>query len=296
MRLSPAVKVFSFCCFFLLVSASNGYALEKIVADSATVSAETKLPLRMEELQNISASHAGKKLTDDDIPGELNISLDLRKDAQKEAALSYGARGGLARRNFYLMERLQSYEPTLDHVFDFRRLLIRASSGLMIEPPIIRESDDALVITQGGVEAAVADKIYNISKQAKIVTAPRDWRHYLVQDWGDVPPPPKILWPKTAQEQADWDTWIEQGWNEGYDQAERMFDANLNRLVADFSGMVRYRLLVAQGMVSKPFAMHEDRGVTGTPQKEMRVGDRAIRITGPSQFQIGAETWKPADR
>lgn len=294
MRLSLAVKAFLLCCFFL--SATPVLAGDKIATDSASRAAETKIPLRMEELQNVAASHANKKLTDDDIPGELNISLDLRKDAQKEAALSYGARGGLARRNFYLMERLTSYEPTLDHVFDFRRLLIGAPSGMMIEPPIIRESDDALIITQGGVEAAVADKIFNISKAAKIVTAPRDWRHYLVQDWGDVPPPPKVLWPKTAQEKADWDTWIEQGWNEGYDQAEQMFDANLNRLVADFSGMVRYRLLVAQGMVSKPYAMHEDRGVTGTPQKEMRVGDRAIRITGPSQFQIGADAWNPADR
>ena len=39
----------------------------------------------------------------------------------------------------------------------------------------------------------------------------------------------------------------------------------------------------------------EDRGVTGG-KDEMRVGDRALRITGPSEFLTGAELWKPADR
>lgn len=267
-----------------------------VTPDRAAIASAQKIPLRMKELQGITVTYASRKITDEDVPGQLNVSLDLRRDAQKEAALSYGARGGLARRNYYLMERLAEYEPTLDRVFDFRQLLIRAPSGLLIEPPIIREADDALMINKDGVEAAVADKIYNISQQARIVTAPRDWRHYLVSDWGAVPPPPKILWPRTPAEQGDWEMWVEQGWEQGYAQADDMFEANLNRLVSEFTGMVRYRLLVTQGMVSKPYAMHEDRGVTGSPQKEMRVGDRAMRITGPSQFQIGADAWKPADR
>ncbi len=288
MRLLPAARVFVAAC--LLFAPVASYAAGK------QVEADTKIPLRMEELQNVTVSHKDQKIADDEIPGELNLSLDLRKDAQKEAALSFGARGGLARRNFYIMERLKSHEPTLDKVFDFRQLLIQAPSGLMIEPPIIREADDALTIKPDGIEAAVADRIYNISKQAKIVTAPRNWRHYLVQDWTNVPPPPRVLWPKNAAEQASWDGWIEQGWKEGYSQADQMFEANINRLVADFSGMIRYRMLVTQGMVSKPYAMHEDRGVTGQPQKEMRIGDRALRITGPSQFQIRADSWKPADR
>ena len=63
---------------------------------------------------------------------------------------------------------------TMDGVFNFRPLLIKAPSGLMIEPPIVRESLEAIVIEQGGDEAAVADQILRINKQAKIVTA----RHF----------------------------------------------------------------------------------------------------------------------
>ena len=111
----------------------------------------------------------------------------------------------------------------------------------------------------------------------------------------EVAPPPKVLWPENAKEQADWDNWVAQGWKEGREQADLSVELNLNRLVADFTGMIRYRMLLAQGMISKPYALHEDRGVTGG-RNVMRVGDRALRITGPSQFQVGSDQWQPADR
>ena len=223
-------------------------------------------------------------------------ALDLRRDAQKEASLSFGARGGLAHRNYEIMQRLHGFENTLDKVFNFRMLLVNTPSGLLIEPPIIRESLDSMVITAGGNEAAVADRVLDINKQAKIVSAPRDWREYLFQPWtSEVPPPPRILWPENNLERARWKDWVKQGWEAGVAQADSMFEVNLNRLTADYNGMVRYRMLLAEGMVSQPYAMHEDRGVTGT-KTVMRVGDRALRITGPSQFLVESDLWKPADR
>lgn len=251
------------------------------------------VPPELEHLQEIKTYGPDAGISDD-IP-TLEISLEMRREAQREAALSYGARGGLSKRNYQISERLKGYEGGLDQVFRFRALLIRAPSGMLIEPPIVSEALDTIKVTQRGAEAAVADRIYNINKEAAIVTAPRDWRHYLVQDFGAVAPPPKILWPANAQEQIKWDQWVAQGWRKGFEQADEIFEANLNRLVADFDGMVRYRMLLAQGMISQPYALHEDRGVTGD-QATMRVGDRALRITGPSRFQTGSETWKPADR
>lgn len=252
-------------------------------------------PPDVTSLQNINQAQAGKKpdISDDVLSKE--IALDMRKSAQKEAALSYGARGGLAKRNYEIMERMRGFDTVLDRVFNFRSLLIKAPSGLLIEPPIIKESSDALVITEDGNEAAVAEKIFDINKKAKIVSAPRDWRQYLIQSWSEVPPPPHVLWPRTPQEQAEWSSWVEQGWTAGLDQADQIFEMNVNRLVAEYNGMVRYRMLLAQGMISAPYAMHEDRGIVGDGS-QMRVGDRAIRITGPSQFLTKAELWKPADR
>lgn len=257
---------------------------------------DAPVPPEMDALQNVHKTNAGNPdISDSDVDEEL-MNLDLRRDAQKEAALSYGARGGLAKRGYQIAERLRDYEVVLDKVFDFRALLVKAPSGLLIEPPIVRESLDSILITASGVEAAVADRVLNINKQAKIVSAPRDWRQYLVTSYDStVQPPPKVLWPKDAKEQAAWNGWVRQGWKAGFDQAEDGFDTNLNRLVADYNGMVRYRMLLSEGMISQPYALHEDRGVTGG-KNEMRVGDRALRITGPSQFLTGSELWKPADR
>ena len=111
----------------------------------------------------------------------------------------------------------------------------------------------------------------------------------------DIAPPPRILWPKNREEQLEWNTWVRQGWDAGYEQGEDIFNAGLNQLVADYRGMVRYRMLLAQGKISQPYALHEDRGVTGD-RNVMRVGDRALRITGPSQFLTGGDLWKPAYR
>ena len=258
----------------------------------------TQAPYVLNELQRVETTFGNRGASDfplDDADDLDAVDLDIRREAQREAALSFGARGGLAKRNYEIMESLNGYEDALDRVFDFRQLLIHAPSGMMIEPPIIKESIDALVVVDNGMEAAVSDRIYNISKNAKITTAPRNWRDYLRHDWSEVKPPPSILWPRNAEEEIRWSNWVAQGWEQGYGQAEEMFDSNLNRLTADFNGMVRYKMLLAKGLVSSPFALHEDRGVTGGGS-EMRVGDRAIRITGPSEFNPNAQEWKALDR
>lgn len=87
------------------------------------------------------------------------MPVDIRKDAMREAALSYGARGGLAWRTYHIREEMETRARYLDKVYDFRQLLIAAPSGMLIEPPIISENIDAMVIEQGGQNAAVADWI-----------------------------------------------------------------------------------------------------------------------------------------
>ncbi len=223
------------------------------------------------------------------------FSVEIRKEAQKEAALSYGARGGLSKRTFEIRMDLADQASVMDKVYDFKRLLIKAPSGLLIEPPIISECENNLILSADGQEAAVAERIFNINDPARIVTAPRNWRSYLEREWEDVPPPPDVLLPQNDEERENWRKWVEKGWKEGYQQAEEIFQTDIDRLQADFTGMVRYRILLSQGMVSQPFALSEDYGVTGGGS-EMRVGDRAVTITGPSQLKPGAVQWQPADR
>lgn len=227
--------------------------------------------------------------------GSEGLPFDIRKDAIREAALSYGARAGLSRRIFQIRQELEFRARYLDKVFDFSQLLIPAPSGLLIEPPIITSGDNAMIIEASGQQAAVSDRIYNIISNARIVSAPRTWRFYLYREWGDIEPPPDILLPENDEERAIWKELTTEGWEYGIQQANDIFEADLSRLVADFNGMVRYRMLLAQGMISAPYALQVDRGITGGPN-EMRIGDRAVEITGVPQLITGSEEWQPASR
>jgi len=223
------------------------------------------------------------------------LPIDIRADAMKEAALSYGARGGLAWRTYHIRKELEGREQYLDKVFDFRTLLIAAPSGLMIEPPVITEQQNALIIDNAGTQAAVADRVYDIMANAKIISAARTWRNYLERDWGEVTPPPDILRPNDEEEREKWVKWVREGWDRGVDQANEIFQDDVNELSSDYQGMVRYRLLLSQGMVTPPYALQTDRGVTGGGNN-MRVGDRAVQITGMPELVTGSQTWQPANR
>jgi len=272
-----------FFALALLAAPAMGYA-----ATSANSIDEIEPPRSMVELKSIEKQKIVTK-------EENALPIDIRNDAVRESALSYGARGGLAWRTYHIRQEMETRARYLDKVFDFRSLLIAAPSGLMIEPPVISEAIDALMIETGGQQAAVSDRIYNIGRNARIVPTARTWRMYLERQWGEVAPPPDILLPTTAQERADWDAWFDEGWKAGIAQADEIFQADLNKLTADYQGMVRYRTLLVQGMVSPPYALQVDRGVTGDGN-EMRVGDRAVSITGLPKLQTGTREWSPANR
>ncbi len=281
-------------------SAAPVWAAAGAEKSDASVPQVDPLPPTLHEIQEIEGYVERK---DGDKPA---LPVDIRLEALKEAALSYGARGGLASRTFEIRQDLDQRSSYLDKIFDFRRLLISAPSGLLIEPPIISEQLNALLIERDGQTAAVADSVYMINKNVRIVSAARQWRTYLERGWGVVEKPPEILRPKNAEERKIWRELAEKGWNEGRLQADEVFEQDLNRMTSEFNGMVRYRQLLAQGMVSPPFAQQLDRGVTGVASNTgnhgapitstMRVGDRAVVITGVPELITGSEQWRPASR
>jgi defect-in-organelle-trafficking protein DotC len=274
-------------CLALVILFLPGLSL----AQSINAESELKTPpVNLEELLTLQREKSEMKDKDDS-----PLPLDIREDALKEAAMSYGARGGLTYRTWHIRKEMETRSRYLDKVFDFRQLLVPAPSGLLIEPPIISEAMDAMIIDAKGIEAAVSDRVLNISQNARIVSAPRSWRVYLERDWSSVDPPPDILRPKNKEEREIWEDYVRKGWKMGIEQADQIFQADLNRLTADYKGMVRYRELLAQGMVSPPYALQVDRGVTGGGD-EMRIGDRALSLTELPKLQTRSEEWQPANR
>jgi defect-in-organelle-trafficking protein DotC len=250
---------------------------------------------------------SGKDKLENIVDEEKDLELKIRRDSMRDAARSYGARGGLSWRTAAIMEELKKSGNAMDKSFNFRRLLIKAPSNLFIEPPIISEALNNFIVSPNGGEAAVADRIYQITSQARIVSTSRNWRQYLERDWKEVAPPPDILLPENDKEREAWRRWVAEGWEQGTKQADEIFQSDLDLLSADFEGMIRYRRLLAENKVSPPYATLIDRGVSGVKAQtmvgsrpmsvttQMRVGDRAIRITSPSSLQDSTEgaDWTP---
>ena len=274
-----------------VAAATNFNTKSRVAANGSDVEVGYEASLTPPSLSDLVNVRKVNKVVDTESP----LPLDIRNDAIKEAALSFGARGGLAWRTWHIRNELEGRARYLDKVFDFRQLLIPAPSGMLIEPPIVSEAFDATMIDNRGIDAALADRVLNINRNARIVSTARTWRTYLERQWGDVTPPPDILRPADASERDIWGMRVKEGWDRGVEQADEIFQADLNKLTADFQGMVRYRSLLSQGMISPPYATQTDRGVTGDGNT-MRIGDRNLSITDLPQLQTGYKKWQPANR
>lgn len=218
--------------------------------------------------------------------GEAAIGA-LRAQALRETALSIGARGGLAERAQQINATFINYEPLLDKVYQFYGLMLDDN----ILPPVLSESRNTLNLS-GTDTIRVADRNYKILSQARFITAIPTWRDYLWMVY-DVPEmPDRSLLPRNKPERIMWEEDIEEGWKAGLQQAELIFIENINRLLRDYNGMILYRKLLAQNMVSIPYVASMDMGITGGGD-DMTINDRVLRITAFPQLQAdNSSNWK----
>lgn len=216
--------------------------------------------------------------------GQIN---PIRWQALYETALSLGATGALAWRSEQIDMSLEKNAGELNQVFDFNQLLLKDN----VLPPVLVESDNSLNLASDD-SIRLAAKTYKIISPARFVTTAPSWRSYLWMSYAKPPVPDRTLLPKNKAEAEVWNGFIREGWQNGIQQANSIFSANLNRLRRDYNGMVLYRKMLAQDMVSAPYVAKADLGVTGD-SKEMRVDDRILRITSHSELQTDSSKWQP---
>lgn len=214
----------------------------------------------------------------------------LRIPAMQDAALSYGARAGLAWATREINRTLEVKSGELTRTYDFQRLMIQAPNDVMVLPPVISEARDTWEAFDAGKTLRVADTVYEIVKQATFSPVAPLWQTYLISDFKEPEQVPDALAPRDESERERWREWVRQGWKKGEEQAKETFDANLARLNRDFTGMVRYRELLEEGKVAAPVLAEGNLGVTGTG-RDMRVNDRAIRITRDPTLVIDSKAW-----
>lgn len=212
-----------------------------------------------------------------------------RHDAIAETALSIGAQAGLHWRYEQIDDLLdrEAVQAALDAAFRFNRLVTKDN----VLYPVISEARQSFSASADGQSARSSRLTWSIIKPARIVTAPPNWRTYLHQETSANYRAPSALMPYNKSEKQLWSQNICTGFTQGAQQADLIFSDRMTRLVRDYSGMLRYKMLETQQIVSAPEVVEGRLGVRMEADREkVFVDDRMIRITDPVQFK-NVEDW-----
>ncbi|WPM86299.1 type IV secretory system conjugative DNA transfer family protein (plasmid) [Apirhabdus apintestini] len=98
--------------------------------------------------------------------------------------------------------------------------------------------------------------------------------------------------PRNRAERNVWQNAIKKGWEEGRQSADDTLAANFNRLTRDYTGMMRYSLLVKQKMVTPPVVTEQQQTVSGT-REELMLGDKVRDLKQRAGFELDKKQWKP---
>jgi defect-in-organelle-trafficking protein DotC len=210
----------------------------------------------------------------------------LRIKSLQDSAMSIGAQGGLAWAAEHINIYLQKDRKYLESIYNFNGMML--SHGVL--PPVLEAGDFTLNLDDPNT-IRVADRTYKIVQQARFATTPPNWREYLWLNYPKPVLPDKTLLPRNAEEQAIWKKGVEKGWAKGIEQSHSIFQQNLARLKRDFRGMVLYRKLLQEKMISPPFVARTELGVTGSGA-DMRINDQVLRIVEQPKLQSNSQNWR----
>lgn len=215
----------------------------------------------------------------------------VRAQALQEAAAAFGAQAGMSARARSINQELRANALQYDKVFNFSAVMLEP--GFL--PPVISEGRDAYN-QPNDFQVRAADRIYKIEFPARLVNVPPRWQDYLFVSESSPTSPDRTSLPRTSSEKALWDEWAAKGWQQGEALAEETFRSNMGRLKRDFEGMLRFKTLYAQGLVTKPVMAKSTLGVTGGGD-EMAIGDRIYEVTDKARLNPDQSRWStPAPR
>jgi defect-in-organelle-trafficking protein DotC len=210
----------------------------------------------------------------------------LRIKSLSDSAMSIGAQGGLAWASDQMNIKMTDDSKYLDSIFNFNAMVL--SHGVM--PPVLEQGDNSLNLDDPNT-IRVADRTFKIIKQARFATTPPNWREYLWLTFTKPALPDRTLLPKNKEEQKIWRDGIRMGWQKGVEQSYSIFQQNLARLKRDYQGMILYRRLLQEKMISPPFVARTELGVTGDGS-DMRVNDQVLRIVALPKLQTNSKGWQ----
>ena len=212
----------------------------------------------------------------------------IREMALKETALSLGAQSALAWRALQINQQLTNHARNLDAIYDFNAIILEHN----VLPPVLLEGRNTLNLADSQ-NIRISDRTYKVSKQARFISTPPNWRQYLWMDYKKPDYPHVTLLPSTRIERQIWCFYTTKGWKNGIEQADMILEDSIARIKEDFSGMILYRKLLAMNMVSPPYVSNTELGVTGDSE-EIHIDDRVLRITALPALNVNSHEWRAA--
>ena len=214
---------------------------------------------------------------------------EMRAKMLRDAACSLGVRGGLNWRSQDIRRSLELSSGSLDK-FSFQSFV--TADGML--PPVVTEQQD-VVKQDDSLSKRSAGVIYRMIQPARLVMQTPTWRDYLYVGLADlsgrIEMPHESLLPVSDGEKTVWRAAVQECWSTGVAQADVVFEENLNRLKRDYAGMIRYRMLLANGMADQIVVASETRPVAGDSQ-EMAIDSRTVSITRSGALQPDQSKWK----
>lgn len=213
----------------------------------------------------------------------------IRQQAMQEAAQALGMQAALSYESTQIDQVLEQQAPLLNQIFDFNQVLYQHN----VLPPVLDKASNQVNINGSGDTIRIAGTTYRILAPVRFVTAPPTWRDYIWMSYAPPELPALVLLPQTNDERKFWQANVDLGWNQGINQALSIYRINLSRLVRDYNGMVLYKELLAQNMVSPYHLNAKAEGITGTGNN-MVIDDQTLQITTQPQLQLQGKLWQAA--
>jgi len=222
-------------------------------------------------------------------PSDSLASGEMRLNAISEAAFTMGAQTALAWRYEHLLEFTKSQEGTLDRIASFAPFIVDAHMLL----PSVTETRDRFDVTADQEEIRSVQIQYVIDEKPKAISQPPTWRDYLWREFPYPEPPHPALLPDTPEEVTVWEEGVRDGWSSGLEQAQLIWENNLNELVRDIRGRVTFRILENRGVVQRPQMVGSAPQVTEDASGNiLNAGDTVYSITVPVEFEPQGQ-WEP---
>ncbi len=259
------------CLVFLLVFVGSALA-----AKDAEQPEELKKLLDVNQYKAMAAS----------LSNEISSDNNLRLQAVKEAAEILGTEAGYQYRYGIILNSVETIMANLDQIYNFDAYLMHRGKVL---PAIISEGGPAE--RKENLTLSFAKKTFQIIQDSELILTKPNWRVYLKKPKNKPFDIHSSLYPLTPQEVEVWEEAVIKGWKNGIDQADHVFEISLNKLTRDIIGLINFKTLALQNIVSKPLLATGVSDVEiSEAGKKLQIGKALYRLVNYSEFK-DSNTW-----